>query len=136
MMRTDQSHRHFHFIGICGTAMGAVAAAMKDRGYTVTGSDQNVYPPMSDFLADKGIVITGCDGPDNIPEGVSLVVIGNAMSRGNSELEEVLDRKLPYTSLPELLKNEFLKGKRNIVVTGTHGKTSTTALLALSLIHI
>ena len=125
-MPTDQSHRHFHFIGICGTAMGAVAAAMKDRGYTVTGSDQNVYPPMSDFLADKGISIT----MGNIPEGVSLVIIGNAMSRGNVELEEVLDRKLAYTSLPELIKNEFLQGKRNIVVTGTHGKTTTSSMVA------
>ena len=126
MMPTDQSHRHFHFIGICGTAMGAVAAAMKDRGYTVTGSDQNVYPPMSDFLADKGISIT----MGNIPEGVSLVIIGNAMSRGNVELEEVLDSKLAYTSLPELIKNEFLQGKRNIVVTGTHGKTTTSSMVA------
>ena len=110
MVPTDQSHRHFHFIGICGTAMGAVAAAMKDRGYTVTGSDLNVYPPMSDFLADKGIVITSGNGPDNIPDGVSLVIIGNAMSRGNIQLEEVLDRKIAYTSLPALLKDEFLKG--------------------------
>ncbi|MEO1859799.1 MAG: UDP-N-acetylmuramate:L-alanyl-gamma-D-glutamyl-meso-diaminopimelate ligase [Verrucomicrobiales bacterium] len=129
MMPTDQSHRHFHFIGICGTAMGAVAAAMKDRGYTVTGSDQNVYPPMSDFLADKGIPITVGNSPNNIPEGVSLVVIGNAMSRGNVELEEVLDCKLAYTSLPELLKDEFLKGKRNIVATGTHGKTTTSSMV-------
>lgn len=130
MMPTDQSHRHFHFIGICGTAMGAVAAAMKDRGYTVTGSDQNVYPPMSDFLADKGISIIAGNSPDNIPEGVDLVVIGNAMSRGDVELEEVLDRKLGYTSLPELLKDEFLKGKRNIVATGTHGKTTTSSMVA------
>ena len=129
-MPTDQSHRHFHFIGICGTAMGAVAAAMKDRGYTVTGSDQNVYPPMSDFLADKGISIIAGNSPDNIPEGVDLVVIGNAMSRGDVELEEVLDRKLGYTSLPELLKDEFLKGKRNIVATGTHGKTTTSSMVA------
>ena len=130
MVPTDQSHRHFHFIGICGTAMGAVAAAMKDRGYTVTGSDLNVYPPMSDFLADKGIVITSGNGPDNIPDGVSLVIIGNAMSRGNIQLEEVLDRKIAYTSLPALLKDEFLKGKRNIVATGTHGKTTTSSMVA------
>ncbi|RZO18623.1 MAG: UDP-N-acetylmuramate:L-alanyl-gamma-D-glutamyl-meso-diaminopimelate ligase [Verrucomicrobiaceae bacterium] len=130
MVPTDQSHRHFHFIGICGTAMGAVAAAMKDRGYTVTGSDLNVYPPMSDFLADKGIVITSGNGPDNIPDGVSLVIIGNAMSRGNAQLEEVLDRKIAYTSLPALLKDEFLKGKRNIVATGTHGKTTTSSMVA------
>ena len=106
--------------------MGAVAAAMKDRGYTVTGSDQNVYPPMSDFLADKGISIT----MGKIPEGVSLVIIGNAMSRGDVELEEVLDRKLAYTSLPELIKDEFLQGKRNIVATGTHGKTTTSSMVA------
>jgi UDP-N-acetylmuramate: L-alanyl-gamma-D-glutamyl-meso-diaminopimelate ligase len=121
-------HR-IHFLGICGTAMGAVAAAFRDLGYIVTGSDDNVYPPMSTFLEEKGIKISSGFKPENIPSEVDLIVIGNALYRGNPELEAVLDRKLPYRSLPETLKDFFLQGKNNIVVTGTHGKTTTTALI-------
>ena len=124
------SKEHFHFIGICGTAMGSVAAAMKQRGYTITGSDEGIYPPMSTFLEDQGIGLSSGFGPENIPETTDTVVVGNAISRGNPELESVLDRKLLYTSLPEVLKNHFLHGKRNLVVTGTHGKTTTSSLLA------
>ena len=123
------SGKHFHFIGICGTAMGAVAAAMKDRGFTVTGSDARVYPPMSTFLEEKGIRLIEGYRPENIPAEADTIVIGNAISRGNPECEEVLNRRLLYTSLPELLKHHFLRGKRNLVVTGTHGKTTTTSLL-------
>ena len=122
--------KHVHFIGICGTAMGSVAAALKERGFTVSGSDENVYPPMSTFLEDKGVTITSGYRAENIPAGADLVVIGNAMSRGNEEVEAVLERKLLYTSLPELLKHEFLHGRRNIVVTGTHGKTTTASMVA------
>jgi UDP-N-acetylmuramate: L-alanyl-gamma-D-glutamyl-meso-diaminopimelate ligase len=122
--------RNFHFLGICGTAMGAVAAELCERGYTVTGSDENVYPPMSTFLQEKGIALTAGFRAENIPPDVDVVVIGNAMKRGNSEVEAVLNRKLFYLSLPEILKNYFLRGKHNLVVTGTHGKTTTTALLA------
>lgn len=121
--------RHVHFIGICGTAMGAVAAAMREQGYTVTGSDENVYPPMSTFLEEKGITLSAGYRPENIPSGADLIVIGNAISRGNPELEEVLNRKLYYLSLPETLKQFFLRGKHNLVVTGTHGKTTTTSML-------
>jgi UDP-N-acetylmuramate: L-alanyl-gamma-D-glutamyl-meso-diaminopimelate ligase len=121
--------RRIHFIGICGTAMGAVAAAIRDLGYIVSGSDDNVYPPMSTFLAAKEIPISSGFRPENLPDDVDLVVIGNAISRGNPELEAVLDRNLLYRSLPEILKDFFLQGKRNIVVTGTHGKTTTTALV-------
>src|SRR5260370_15840251 len=121
--------RRIHFIGICGTAMGAVAAAIRDLGYIVSGSDDNVYPPMSTFLAAKEIPISSGFQPENLPDDVDLVVIGNAISRGNPELEAVLDRNLLYRSLPETLKDFFLQGKRNIVVTGTHGKTTTTALV-------
>ncbi len=124
------SGNHFHFIGICGTAMGAVAAAMKDRGYVITGSDAKVYDPMASFLRGKGIEIIEGFRASNLPETADVIVIGNAISRGNEECEEVLRRRLLYTSLPELLKHHFLRGKRNYVVTGTHGKTTTTSLLA------
>ena len=122
--------RHYHFVGICGTAMGAVAAALKHNGCGVSGSDENVYPPMSTFLGSRGIPIQKGFRADNIPADVDVVVIGNAISRGNEEAEAVLDRKLLYQSLPEVLKNEFLRGRRNLVVTGTHGKTTTTSILA------
>ncbi len=120
----------FHFTGICGTAMGAVAAAMKQRGYTVTGSDANVYPPMSDFLRAQGITIAEGYREENIPADTDVVIIGNAISRGNPEAEAALDRKLLYHSLPEVMKEFFLRGKRNFVVSGTHGKTTTSAMLA------
>jgi UDP-N-acetylmuramate: L-alanyl-gamma-D-glutamyl-meso-diaminopimelate ligase len=122
--------RHFHFLGICGTAMGAVAAALRERGFTVTGSDENIYPPMSTFLESKGIALHQGYRPENIPNGAEIIVIGNAMTRGNPEVEAVLNRKLYYASLPEVLKQSFLRGRHNLVVTGTHGKTTTTALLA------
>lgn len=121
---------HFHFTGICGTAMGAVAAAMKQRGFTVTGSDSSVYPPMSDFLRDQGIVLSEGYREENIPADTDVVIIGNAISRGNPEAEAALDRKLLYHSLPEVLKEFFLRGKRNFVVSGTHGKTTTSSMLA------
>jgi UDP-N-acetylmuramate: L-alanyl-gamma-D-glutamyl-meso-diaminopimelate ligase len=122
--------KKFHFLGICGTAMASVAAALQDRGFKVTGSDENVYPPMSNFLEEKGITAKEGYQPENIPADAEVVVIGNAMKRGNPEVEAVLNRKLFYLSLPEVLKNYFLRGRHNLVVTGTHGKTTTTALLA------
>ena len=122
--------RSFHFIGICGTAMGGVAAALRERGFVVTGSDESVYPPMSTFLESKGIALYAGYRPENIPPDAEIVVIGNAMKRGNPEVEAVLNRKLYYVSLPEVLKQLFLRGRHNLVVTGTHGKTTTTALLA------
>ena len=121
--------KHFHFLGICGTAMGSVAAAMKERGFAVSGSDENVYPPMSTFLEERGIKLHAGYRPENIPNDADVVVIGNAMKRGNPEVEAVLNRKLFYLSLPEVLKNYFLRGHHNLVVTGTHGKTTTTAML-------
>ena len=123
------SLKHIHFLGICGTAMGAVAAAMRDSGYTVTGQDVNVYPPMSTFLESKGIPITQGFQPEDIP-AADLIVIGNAMSRGKPAVESVLNRKLLYLSLPETLKHFVLRGRSNLVVTGTHGKTTTTSMLA------
>jgi len=127
---TKKEPPNFHFLGICGTAMGAVAAELRERGYRVTGSDENVYPPMSTFLEQKGISASAGFRAENIPADVDVVVIGNAMKRGNPEVETALNRKLFYLSLPEVLKNYFLRGKHNLVVTGTHGKTTTTALLA------
>ena len=121
--------KHVHFLGICGTAMGAVASAMARKGYIVTGTDANVYPPMSTFLENEGIQIFQGYNPANIPADADLVVIGNAMSRGNIEVEAVLDSRLRYMSLPETMKEFFLWGKRNLVVTGTHGKTTTTSML-------
>jgi UDP-N-acetylmuramate: L-alanyl-gamma-D-glutamyl-meso-diaminopimelate ligase len=122
--------QHFHFLGICGTAMGGVAAALRERGCTVTGSDEKVYPPMSDFLRGKGIVLSEPYRAENLPNETEVVVIGNAIKRGNPEVEAVLNRKLYYLSLPEVLKEFFLRGRHNLVVTGTHGKTTTSALLA------
>jgi UDP-N-acetylmuramate: L-alanyl-gamma-D-glutamyl-meso-diaminopimelate ligase len=122
--------RSVHFIGVGGTAMAAVAVAMRDRGFQVTGSDQNVYPPMSTFLGERDIPVMTGYGAQNLAHKPDLIVIGNAISRGNPEAEAVLDHKLRYVSLPELLKEFFIRGKRSLVVTGTHGKTTTTSLLA------
>lgn len=118
-----------HFVGICGTAMASAAAALQEKGVKVTGSDQNVYPPMSTFLAERKIEVMTGYAEQNLAHKPDLVVIGNAISRGNPEAEFVLDHKLRYCSLPELLKEFFIRGKRSIVVTGTHGKTTTTSLL-------
>jgi UDP-N-acetylmuramate: L-alanyl-gamma-D-glutamyl-meso-diaminopimelate ligase len=122
--------KKFHFIGICGTAMGSVAAALRERGFIVTGSDESVYPPMSTFLESKGISLHSGYRPENIPGDAEVIVVGNAMKRGNPEVEAVLNRKLYYVSLPEMLKELFLRGRHNLVVSGTHGKTTTTSLLA------
>jgi len=124
------SIRSVHFVGVGGTAMASVAAAMKEKGCNVTGSDQNVYPPMSTFLAAKGIEVMNGYAEANLSHKPDLVVIGNAISRGNPEAEVALERKLRFCSLPELLKEYFIRGKRSLVVTGTHGKTTTTSLLA------
>ena len=110
--------------------MASVAAALQEHGFKVTGSDENVYPPMSTFLQDKGIPLKQGYRAENIPADADVVVIGNAMKRGNAEVEAVLNRKLFYLSLAEVLKNYFLRGRHNLVVTGTHGKTTVTALLA------
>jgi UDP-N-acetylmuramate: L-alanyl-gamma-D-glutamyl-meso-diaminopimelate ligase len=123
-----ESRKHIHLIGICGTAMATLAALLKRRGYDVRGSDQNVYPPMSDFLTAEGIPILTGYAADHIGNDVALVVVGNAISRGNPELETVLERKIRYCSLPEAIRDHFLWGARSIVIAGTHGKTTTTSL--------
>src|SRR5216110_3212864 len=130
MRVTKTAPQKFHFLGICGTAMGSVAAALQERGFKVSGSDESVYPPMSTFLEERKIALSSGYCAENIPADADVVVIGNAIKRGNPEVEAVLNRKLFYLSLPEVLKNYFLRGRHNLVVTGTHGKTTTTALLA------
>ena len=118
-----------HLIGICGTAMATLAALLKHRGVEVQGSDQGVYPPMDEFLERERIpVLIGYDA-DHITSDLSLVVVGNAISRGNPELEAVLERKIRHCSLPEAIREHFLWGARSIVVAGTHGKTTTTSLV-------
>src|SRR5437899_11612827 len=129
-MRVKEAPKRFHYLGICGTAMCSVAAALLERCLQVSGSDENVYPPMSTFLEKEGVALKKSYRAENIPRDADVVVIGNAMKRGNPEVEAVLNRKLFYLSLPEVLKNYFVRGKHNLVVTGTHGKTTTTALLA------
>jgi UDP-N-acetylmuramate: L-alanyl-gamma-D-glutamyl-meso-diaminopimelate ligase len=124
-----------HLIGICGTAMATLAAMLKSKGHDVRGSDQNVYPPMSDFLVQQGITILQGYRPEHISPELNLVVVGNAISRGNPELEEVLDRKIRYCSLPEAVRDHFLWGSRSVVIAGTHGKTTTTSLAGWLLAH-
>ncbi len=121
--------RTVHFVGICGAAMASTAAAMREKGFEVSGSDQNVYPPMSTFLGERKIEVATGYAEQNLAHQPDLVVIGNAISRGNPEVEAVLEKKLRYCSLPELLQALFIRGKRSLVVCGTHGKTTTTSLL-------
>ncbi|MBP6715741.1 MAG: UDP-N-acetylmuramate:L-alanyl-gamma-D-glutamyl-meso-diaminopimelate ligase [Acidobacteria bacterium] len=122
--------KRIHFIGICGTAMATLAAMLKQRGHDVQGSDHGVYPPMSDFLAREQIRVFDAYREEQITGDLDLVVVGNAISRGNPELEAVLDRKQRYVSLPEAIRDQFLWDARSVVIAGTHGKTSTTALTA------
>jgi len=121
--------KHIHILGICGTAMAAVAKLAKDAGWRVTGSDVGVYPPMSDYLAELGMAIAPFDVA-NLEPDPDLVVIGNALSRGNVEIEMLLNRSLPYTSGAQFIGDHVLPGRHAIVVAGTHGKTSTASLLA------
>ena len=127
--------KRIHLIGVCGTAMATLAALLKSRGHDVRGSDQNVYPPMSDFLIQQGITLLQGYSAGHISAELDLVVVGNAISRGNAELEEVLDRKIRYCSLPEAVRDHFLWASRAIVITGTHGKTTTTSIAGWLLAH-
>jgi UDP-N-acetylmuramate: L-alanyl-gamma-D-glutamyl-meso-diaminopimelate ligase len=124
------SQKHIHLIGICGTAMASLAGMLAERGFLVTGSDAAAYPPMSDFLQSLGIAVSQPFAAANLTPTPDLVVIGNAISRGNVELEHVLDQRIPFCSLPQLLHDEFLRGKEVLVVAGTHGKTTTTSMLS------
>jgi UDP-N-acetylmuramate: L-alanyl-gamma-D-glutamyl-meso-diaminopimelate ligase len=122
--------KHIHLIGICGTAMASLAGMLQQRGFLVTGSDAAAYPPMSEFLASLKISVFEPFAVDNLASPPDLVVVGNAISRGNVELEHVLDSRIPFCSLPEILHDEFLRGKEVLVVAGTHGKTTTTSMLS------
>jgi UDP-N-acetylmuramate: L-alanyl-gamma-D-glutamyl-meso-diaminopimelate ligase len=122
-----------HLSAVCGTAMASLAGLLRDKGHLVSGSDQDVYPPMSTQLEALGVEIRSPFAAENVPEDADLVVIGNALSRGNPEVEAVLDRRQRYTSLPALLAEEFIRGRTSLVVAGTHGKTTTTSLLAFLL---
>ncbi|MXY97968.1 MAG: UDP-N-acetylmuramate:L-alanyl-gamma-D-glutamyl-meso-diaminopimelate ligase [Gemmatimonadetes bacterium] len=121
---------HIHLVAVCGTGMGALAVMLKSLGHRVTGSDENVYPPMSTVLSEQQIPVFEGFSAANLDPSPDLVVIGNAVSRGNPEAEAVLDRKIRYASMPETLKSFFLWDRKPVVVTGTHGKTTTTAMLA------
>src|SRR5258708_21742308 len=123
--------KHIHLIGICGTAMASLAGMLKQRGFRVTGSDATAYPPMSDFLGELGIPVAQPFDPRNLEPRPDLVVVGNAISRGNAELEQVLDQRIPFCSLPQLLHEEFLRGKEVLVVAGKPRKTPTTSMLAV-----
>ena len=123
-------NKHIHLIGICGTAMASLAGMLRGRGFRVSGSDAAAYPPMSDFLASLGIQVAQPFAAENLQPAPGLVVVGNAISRGNVELEHVLDQRIPFCSLPQLLYDQFLRGKEVLVVAGTHGKTTTTSMLA------
>jgi UDP-N-acetylmuramate: L-alanyl-gamma-D-glutamyl-meso-diaminopimelate ligase len=129
------AREHVHLIGIGGTGMTALAGLLVERGARVTGSDRELYPPTSTLLAEMGIEVgTGFD-PARLRPDPDLVVVGNAVKRGNPEAEDVLDRRLPHTSMPRILSERFLAGRHSIVVAGTHGKTTTTAMLAWVLHH-
>jgi UDP-N-acetylmuramate: L-alanyl-gamma-D-glutamyl-meso-diaminopimelate ligase len=133
--RIDSSVQHVHLIAVCGTAMGALACMLKDRGMTVTGSDQKIYPPMSDFLRQRGIVVEeGFDGRrlDRHPD---LVVVGNAVRRENPEVSALARRGIAYCSMPQAINRFAAAGKRQVVVAGTHGKTTTSSLVAWLLHH-
>jgi UDP-N-acetylmuramate: L-alanyl-gamma-D-glutamyl-meso-diaminopimelate ligase len=130
MITSMTKPRHIHLIGICGTAMASLAGMLQERGFRVTGSDAAAYPPMSTFLETLGIPVAQPFAESNLDPRPDLVVVGNALSRGNVELERVLDERIPFCSLPQILHDEFLVGKEVLVVAGTHGKTTTTSMLA------
>ena len=122
--------KHFHLIGVCGTAMGSLAGMLKAQGHCVTGSDKAFYPPMGDELRRLGIKTFDGFEPEHLQPAPDMIVIGNATSRGNAEIEHALNSKLPYGSMPEVIRENFIRGKHSTVIAGTHGKTTTTSLLA------
>lgn len=128
--------RKIYLIGICGTAMASLAGLLKQRGYDVFGSDQHIYPPMSTLLDDLGIpVFTGYRAQNIANSSPDIVIPGNAIPRGNPEVEEVLNRRLPYMSVTQAIRDLFLREKRSLIIAGTHGKTTTGSLAAWLLEH-
>src|SRR5471032_699838 len=134
-MSGEKTASKIYFMGVCGTAMGNAALLARAAGNEVSGADTNVYPPMSTVLAEAGIQVNEGYDPVRLEKmKPDIVVIGNAMSRGNPEVEWLLDtHAVPFTSLPAMLHDHVLKGRRNIVISGTHGKTTTTAMAAFLL---
>jgi UDP-N-acetylmuramate: L-alanyl-gamma-D-glutamyl-meso-diaminopimelate ligase len=124
------SGKHIHLSGICGTAMASLAGLLQLQGHRITGSDKAAYPPMSDLLRSLGIPVLEPYAESNLEPAPDLVVIGNALSRGNPEVERVLDERIPFTSMAALVREEFLEGRESLVVAGTHGKTTTTSMLS------
>ncbi|HTH53427.1 MAG TPA: UDP-N-acetylmuramate:L-alanyl-gamma-D-glutamyl-meso-diaminopimelate ligase [Edaphobacter sp.] len=122
--------KHIYLIGICGTAMASLAGMLKQQGYEVSGSDAAAYPPMSDLLRELGIAVHEPYAEKNLDRRPDLVIVGNAISRGNVELERVLDERIPFRSLASVVHDEFLTGRESLVIAGTHGKTTTTSMLA------
>ncbi len=125
-----QTPRHIHLSGICGTAMASIAGLLQLQGHRITGSDKAAYPPMSDLLRALGIPVMEPYAEANLDPRPDLVVIGNALSRGNPEIERILDERIPFTSMAALVREEFLKGRESLVIAGTHGKTTTTSMLS------
>ena len=126
----SSERKHIHLTGICGTAMASLAGLLQLEGHRISGSDKAAYPPMSDLLHSLGIPILEPYSESNLDPAPDLVVIGNALSRGNPEVERVLDERIPFTSMAALVREEFLKGRESLVVAGTHGKTTTTSMLS------
>src|SRR5579863_8801824 len=124
------SPKHIHLSGICGTAMASIAGLLQLQGHRITGSDKAAYPPMSDLLHSLGISVAEPYAESNLDPAPNLVVIGNALSRGNPEVERILDQRIPFTSMAALLRDEFLTGRESLVIAGTHGKTTTSSMLA------
>ncbi|MCP2619132.1 Mur ligase domain-containing protein, partial [Candidatus Aminicenantes bacterium AC-335-A11] len=122
-----------HLLGICGTGMSALAGLLKEKGHAISGSDNNFYPPVSEIIEKLNIKLLKGYKPENIPQDIDLVVIGNVISRGNPELEYILNKSIPFTSMPEALYNFFIRKNISIVIAGTHGKTTTTGLIAWGL---
>ncbi|MGL1933052.1 MAG: UDP-N-acetylmuramate:L-alanyl-gamma-D-glutamyl-meso-diaminopimelate ligase [Desulfotalea sp.] len=126
---------HIHILGVCGTGMAALAGMLKSLGFNVTGSDAGVYPPMSDFLAEQKITISSPYAPENLKQKPDLVIVGNVIRKVNVEAQELAKLGIPYLSFPQALAHFFIKDKDSLVITGTHGKTTTCSLLASVLHH-
>lgn len=127
--------KHIHLMGICGTGMAALAGMLQTSGYTVTGSDSQVYPPMSIFLSDLNISVCSGYGADNLSPAPDLVIVGNVITRKNPEAIALATLKIPYLSFPQALSHFYIESRTSLVVTGTHGKTTTCSLLATALYH-
>ena len=127
--------KHIHLMGICGTGMAALAGMLQTSGYTVTGSDSQVYPPMSIFLSDLNISVCSSYGADNLTPAPDLVIVGNVITRKNPEAIALAKLDIPYLSFPQALSHFYIQSRTSLVVTGTHGKTTTCSLLATALYH-